>query len=138
MKTEDDEQGEGSVSRKRQPLLLCPLLAGERADGVPARGGRIELQIARGQMDTRPWTNSRSVVATEKETSERPWKSSEMSVRADLMPPHPSNLDSTAASFSRILAFYDLLLKKKKRKRNKIFRNTEGRREIQSPVSVFI
>lgn len=75
-----------------------------------ARGGCIEFQIVRGQMDTSVdelAVGCRATVGKKKKKKrniqERDPGNLPMSVRADLIP-HPGNLYSaTAASFSRIL-----------------------------------
>jgi len=69
-------QGEGSVMRGNGSRFFCAI--SHQSDAflvrkrgcVSARGGYIELQIARGQMDIRPRTNSRLLVATAKKHSE--------------------------------------------------------------------
>ncbi|EFN74304.1 hypothetical protein EAG_08567 [Camponotus floridanus] len=83
---------EKEVSRKRQPLLLCRrigvLLVRERGC-VSARGGCIELQIARGQMDMS--MDELAVACCDSRKKKRPWKSSDL---ADPVS-YPRNLDST-------------------------------------------
>lgn len=96
----------------RQPFLLCrrsgAFLVRKR---VSARGGCIELQIARGHMDIRPWTNS--LVATAKKHREtlEIFRSCRSRILVTSIPRHPWVLGSLdALSEER---------KKKKRRTNK-------------------
>lgn len=101
-----DEQAEGSVARGSDSRFFCAFLVRKRGC-VSARGGCIELQIARGQMDVHGRTRS----LRQQKNVQGPWKSS------DLLPiSYPRNLDSTADSHPWVLGYLDALSEERRKK----------------------